>query len=81
MTSYYRFTGEQDRFRVIAYQNAAKIIDHLTEDISNFSKEELIDIHGIGEGTVSKFVNILKPDESKSLRNSASKFRLILRGS
>jgi DNA polymerase (family 10) len=54
MASYYRFTGEKDRFRVIAYENAARVVDHLTEDIRNFSKEELIDIHGIGEGIATK---------------------------
>lgn len=54
MASCYRFKGAEDRFRVIAYENAAHVVDHLTEDVRDFTKEELIDIHGIGEGIASK---------------------------
>lgn len=67
MASYYRFKGEEDRFRVIAYENAARVVDHLTEDIRNFSKKELIDIHGIGEGIASKIREYIETGRIKKL--------------
>lgn len=54
MAAYYRFKGSGDRFREIAYQNAARLLDHLTDDIRDFSEEELVDISGIGEGIAAK---------------------------
>lgn len=54
MAAYYRFRGAGDRFRVIAYENAARVIEHLTEDVRDFTEKELIDIHGIGAGTAAK---------------------------
>lgn len=54
MASYYRFKGDKDRFRVIAYENAARIINHLTKDVKDFTAEELEDIKGKREGIASK---------------------------
>ena len=54
MAAYYRFKGSGDRFRVIAYQNAARVLDHLTEDVRDFTEDELVDISDIGEGIAAK---------------------------
>lgn len=54
MAAYYRFKGSGDRFRVIAYQNAARVLDHLTEDVRDFTEDELVDLTDIGEGIAAK---------------------------
>lgn len=55
MAAIYRFHGSSDRFRVIAYQNAARVLDHLTEDIRGYMPDDqLEEVKGIGEGIASK---------------------------
>ncbi|HKK45213.1 MAG TPA: DNA polymerase/3'-5' exonuclease PolX [Balneolaceae bacterium] len=66
MAAIYRFHGSADRFRVIAYQNAARVIDHLTEDIQDFMKDdELEEIKGIGEGIAAKIREYVKTGKIK----------------
>lgn len=65
MASYYRFKGAGDRFRVIAYENASHVIDHLTEDVRDFTEDELIEINGIGEGIASKIREYIETGKIK----------------
>jgi len=66
MASIYRFHESGDRFRVIAYQNAARVIEHLTEDIHDFLEDdELENIKGIGEGIAAKIREYIKTGEIK----------------
>lgn len=54
MAAYYRFKGSDNRFRVIAYQNAARVLGHLAEDVRDYTEDELVDISDIGEGIAAK---------------------------
>ncbi|MGD8428381.1 MAG: DNA polymerase/3'-5' exonuclease PolX [Balneolaceae bacterium] len=66
MAAIYSFHGSKDRFRVIAYQNAARILDHLTEDIRDFmGDDKLEDIKGIGEGIAAKIREYVKTGKIK----------------
>ena len=66
IASIYRFHGSKDRFRVIAYQNAARVLDHLTEDIHDFLEDdELEDIKGIGEGIAAKIREYIETGQIK----------------
>lgn len=66
MADIYRFHGSKDRFRVIAYQNAARVIEHLTDDIREFmDDDELEDIKGIGEGIAGKIREYIETGKIK----------------
>lgn len=40
-----------NRFRIIAFENTARVLGELTEDVAEMSDQELASIDGIGEGT------------------------------
>lgn len=66
MADIYRFHGSKDRFRVMAYQNAARLIEHLTYDIRDFMEDhKLEDIKGIGEGIAAKIREYVKTGKIK----------------
>ena len=49
-----------NRFRVIGFQRAARVLDELTEDVVEFSQQELVAIEGIGKGTAERIVEFLE---------------------
>ena len=66
MSVFYRYSGPEERFRSLAYANAAKVIRGLQEDISEYSKKnKLDDIPGIGESIAEKITEFLKTGEIK----------------
>ena len=61
MGSIYEFLGEENRFRAIAYHNAAIALNDLSRDIHNFIHDgEFEKVHGIGESIEEKILEYLK---------------------
>lgn len=55
MAAMYRYLGIEERFRMIAYQKAARAIASLPADITQYLRDDTIeDIPGIGEGIANK---------------------------
>lgn len=48
-----------NRFRVIGFQRAARVIGELAEDVAEFSQAELVDLEGIGKGTAERIFEFL----------------------
>ncbi|MGM0588063.1 MAG: DNA polymerase/3'-5' exonuclease PolX [Bacteroidota bacterium] len=66
MANIYRFHGSSDRFRVRAYDNAARMLDHLQEDIRNYMKNDhLVEVKGIGESIAEKIREYIKTGKIK----------------
>lgn len=61
MAVIYRYIGNEERFRALAYEKASRVINSLTDDISVYAKQNrLDDIPGIGEGIAGKIEEYLK---------------------
>lgn len=62
MASCYRYLGARQRFRVIAYDNAARTINGLKDDISVYATDvrTLDKLHGVGESIASKIIEYLQ---------------------
>lgn len=55
MADMYRFTSAKDQYRVRAYENAARALANLPDDVREYAKnKDLEDIHGIGKSTAEK---------------------------
>jgi DNA polymerase (family 10) len=61
MSFCYRYKGKPQQFRAIAYENAARTIEGLKDDISNYAKEKksLEELNGIGESIAEKIIEYL----------------------
>ncbi|SMO58455.1 hypothetical protein [Fodinibius sediminis] len=74
MAGIYRFRGSEDRFRVQAYENSARVLDHLQEDIRNYMKNDhLVEVKGIGESIAKKireYVKTGKIDKYEELKKN-----------
>ncbi|MBL7745253.1 MAG: hypothetical protein JNN00_17395 [Chitinophagaceae bacterium] len=62
MAACYRYMGADERFRALAYENAAKTVTNLDEDISVYAKDvsELDKLKGIGESIAEKIIEYLQ---------------------
>lgn len=61
MANIYRYRGSEDRFRERAYENAARILDHMQEDIRSYMKNDhLVEVKGIGESIAEKIREYIK---------------------
>lgn len=61
MSSIYKYKGDNERFRSIAYRKAAKVISSLSEDISGIIANHLLkDLPGIGDGIAEKTEEFIK---------------------
>jgi DNA polymerase (family 10) len=66
MANIYRFHGSEDRFRVRAYDNAARVLNHLQEDVRNYMKNDhLVDVKGIGESIAEKIREYIETGKIK----------------
>lgn len=55
MAGIYAFSGEGDRFRVLAYDKAARVLGSLEEDVSKYAdSNQLEELPGIGESIAGK---------------------------
>uniref|UniRef100_A0A7C3YNY6 DNA polymerase beta n=1 Tax=candidate division WOR-3 bacterium TaxID=2052148 RepID=A0A7C3YNY6_UNCW3 len=63
----------ENKFKIIAYRNAAKALSDLTEDISEiYEKGKLLEIPGIGEGIAKKIEEYLKTGRMKKYEEAVS---------
>ncbi len=62
MADCYRYLGTDERFRAIAYGNAAKVLGGMKEDISVYAKDvkTLAELEGIGVSIAEKIIEYLK---------------------
>lgn len=67
MADCYRFLGAAERFRAIAYENAAGILQNMHEDIAEHaqSPESLDALKGIGSSIASKIIEYLETGRIK----------------
>ena len=67
MASCYRYLGDKDRFRVIAYEGASRTLADLKEDISAYAKDvkTLDKLNGIGESIGEKIMEYLRTGKIK----------------
>lgn len=74
MADCYRYGG-QDRFRAIAYENVAKILHNMKEDIADYARDvkTLDAIGGIGESIASKIIEFLKTGKIKTFEKLKKK--------
>ena len=67
MADCYNYLGKAERFRAIAYENAAKMLYNMPEDISVYkSVKELDELQGIGESIAEKIVEYLQTGTIKT---------------
>jgi DNA polymerase (family 10) len=68
MADCYRYLGIEERFRAIAYENVAKILHNMKEDIADYAKDvkTLDEIGGIGESIAEKIIEYLHTGQIKT---------------
>jgi DNA polymerase (family X) len=68
MADCYRYLGTSERFRSIAYENAAKILYNMKEDIAVYAKDvqTLDELGGIGESIAQKIIEFLQTGKIKT---------------
>lgn len=67
MADCYSYLGATERFRSIAYENAAKILFNMNEDISKYKDVKALDaLGGIGESIAMKIIEYLRTGKIKA---------------
>ncbi len=68
MADCYRYLGPSERFRSIAYENVAKILYNMKEDIALYAKDvqTLDELGGIGESIAQKIIEFLQTGKIKT---------------
>lgn len=68
MASCYRYLGANERFRAIAYENIARRLNNMTEDIAQYAADEktLDAVGGIGESIAGKIMEYLHTGKIKT---------------
>lgn len=67
MADCYSYLGAPERFRAIAYENAAKILPNMEEDISVYKDVKALDaLGGIGESIAAKIIEYLRTGKIKT---------------
>lgn len=74
MAVIYRYLGNEERFRALAYEKASRVIASLPEDVSVYAKQnKLEDIPGIGEGIhgkIEEYINTGKIAKYEELKKT-----------
>lgn len=68
MADCYRYLGKEERFRAIAYENVARVLHNMKEDIADYAtdKKSLDQIKGIGESIAEKIIEYLHTGKVKT---------------
>lgn len=68
MADCYRYLGNEERFRAIAYENVAKTLHNMKEDIAGYATDikTLDEIGGIGESIAEKIIEYLHTGKIKT---------------
>jgi len=61
------YSASDERFRAMAYRNAAMTISNLREGVEEYSEEKLATLPAIGKSISSKIIEYLKTGKSKNL--------------
>jgi len=73
MSSIYQYLGGDERFRAMAYQKVARLLNNLPKDITHYIQDRTLeDIPGIGEsiaGKIREFVSTGKIQKYEALKN------------
>lgn len=71
MAACYRYLGAEERFRTIAYENAARTMDSLKEDVIVYADnvKHLDQLKGIGESIAEKIIEYLQRGRIKTFEN------------
>lgn len=74
ISSIYQYIGGEERFRSLAYKKAAKVMDALTNDVTEYVKNKTLkELPGIGEsisGKIEEFVKTGKIKKYEQLKRS-----------
>ena len=75
MADCYRYLGNEERFRAIAYENISKILWNMKEDISLYAADvkSLDQIGGIGESIAEKIIEYLHSGSIKTFESLKKK--------
>lgn len=75
MADCYRYLGNEERFRAIAYENVAKMLHNMKEDIANYATDvkTLDEIGGIGESIAEKIIEYLHTGTIKTFEQLKKK--------
>lgn len=74
MAAIYQFLNEENRFRVIAYQNASRALDSMQEDIRQYKDIKSLEaLSGIGKSTAEKILEYIKTGKIKKYEVSKKK--------
>ncbi len=67
MADCYRYLGNEERFRAIAYDKAGKVLTNMKEDIATYARDvkTLDEIGGIGESIAEKIIEYLHTGKIK----------------
>lgn len=68
MADCYSYLGKEERFRSIAYENVAKMLHNMTEDIATYATDvkTLDELGGIGESIAEKIIEYLRTGKIKT---------------
>jgi len=78
LASIYRFLGDENPFRALAYKKGSRAIQDLPEDISVYNKQDtLTEIPGIGESLRKDIQDFLKTGSVKRLDHVANVIGLL----
>ena len=68
MADCYSYLGKEERFRAIAYENVAKMLHNMKEDIAGYATDikTLDEIGGIGESIAEKIMEFLQTGKIKT---------------
>jgi len=71
MADCYSYLGKEERFRAIAYENVAKMLHNMTEDITLYATDikTLDKLGGIGESIAEKIIEYLRTGKIKAYEN------------
>jgi DNA polymerase (family X) len=75
MADCYRYLGNEERFRAIAYENVAKTLHNMKEDIRDYATDvkTLDEIGGIGESIAEKIIEYLHTGTIKTFEQLKKK--------
>lgn len=66
--------SQENPFKIRAYARAAEVVQNLTRDVAEMSREELLEVEGIGQGIADKIQEFLKTGEAKEHKKLKAKF-------
>lgn len=74
MSRIYQYIGGEERFRALAYQKVARVLENMQDDVTVYVKNNTVeDIPGVGEGIADKIKEYLKTGKIKKFEELKKK--------